>query len=31
MGTRLKINDDPNRIGVELTQKGPIAGFEVSW
>jgi hypothetical protein len=31
MGTRLKINDDKNRIGVRLTQKGPIAGFEVSW
>ena len=31
MGTRLKINDDTNRIGVRLTQKGPIVGFEVSW
>jgi len=31
MGTRLKINEDTNRIGVRLTQKGPIAGFEVSW
>jgi len=31
MGTRLKINDGENRIGVRLTQKGPIAGFEVSW
>ena len=31
MGTRLKINDGRNRIGVQLTQKGPIAGFEASW
>ena len=31
MGTRLKINDDKNRIGVRLTQKGPVAGFEWSW
>ncbi|PWT85805.1 MAG: hypothetical protein C5B58_02465 [Acidobacteria bacterium] len=31
MGTRLKINDSRNRIGVRLTQKGPIAGFEASW
>ena len=31
MGTRLKINDGDNRIGVRLTQKGPIAGFEYSW
>jgi len=31
MGTRLKINDNKNRIGVRLTQKGPIAGFEVAW
>ena len=31
MGTRLKINDDKNRIGIKLTQKGPIVGFERSW
>jgi hypothetical protein len=31
MGTRLKINDNKNRIGVRLTQKGPIVGVEVSW
>jgi hypothetical protein len=31
MGTRLKINDDNNRIGVRLTQKGPSVGVEASW
>ena len=31
MGTRLKINDDNNRIGVKLTQKGPTVGVEGSW
>lgn len=31
MGTRLKINDGKNRIGVKLTQKGPTVGIEASW
>src|SRR5215831_18514943 len=31
MGTRLKINDGENRIGVRLTQKGLIVGVEVYW
>jgi hypothetical protein len=31
MGTRLKINDDNHRIGIKLTQKGPIVGLEGSW
>jgi hypothetical protein len=31
MGTRLKINTGANEIGIRLTQKGPIAGFEASW
>ena len=31
MGTRLIIDTGTNEIGIRLTQKGPIAGFEVSW
>lgn len=31
MGTRLKIDTGTNEIGIRLTQKGPIAGFEASW
>ena len=31
MGTRLRIDTGTNEIGIRLTQKGPIAGFEVSW
>jgi hypothetical protein len=31
MGTRLKINDGENRIGIKLTQKGPTVGVEASW
>ena len=31
MGTRLRIDTGTNEIGVRLTQKGPIAGFQTSW
>jgi hypothetical protein len=31
MGTRLRIEGGTNQIGIRLTQKGPIAGFEASW
>jgi hypothetical protein len=31
MGTDLSIHGNVNRIGVRLTQKGPIAGLEASW
>jgi hypothetical protein len=31
MGTRLRIDTGTNEIGIRLTQKGPIAGFEASW
>ena len=31
MGTRLRIEGGSNQIGIRLTQKGPIAGFEASW
>ena len=31
MATRLRIDTGTNEIGVRLTQKGPVAGFEVSW
>ncbi|MGC2197371.1 MAG: hypothetical protein WA628_22040 [Terriglobales bacterium] len=31
MGTRLIIDTGTNEIGIHLTQKGPIAGFEASW
>ena len=31
MGTRLTIDTGTNEIGIRLTQKGPIAGFEASW
>jgi hypothetical protein len=29
--TRLRIDTGTNEIGIRLTQKGPIAGFEASW
>jgi hypothetical protein len=31
MGQRLRIDTGSNSIGIKLTQKGPIAGFEASW
>src|SRR5579864_1028620 len=31
MGTRLRIDAGTNEIGIRLTQKGPVAGFEASW
>jgi hypothetical protein len=31
MGTRLRIDTGTNEIGIRLTQKGSIAGFEASW
>ena len=31
MATRLRIDTGTNEIGIRLTQKGPIAGFEASW
>ena len=31
LGQRLNINNDTNRIGLNLTQKGPIVGVEVSF
>jgi hypothetical protein len=31
MGTRLRIEGGTNQIGIRLTQKGPIAGFEAFW
>lgn len=31
MATRLRIDTGTNQIGIKLTQKGPIAGFETSW
>lgn len=31
MGTRLRIEGGTNQVGIRLTQKGPIAGFEASW
>jgi hypothetical protein len=31
MGTRLRIDTGTNEIGIRLTQKGPVAGFEASW
>ena len=31
MGQRLRIDTGTNSIGIKLTQKGPIAGFEASW
>jgi hypothetical protein len=31
MGSRLRINGTNDRLGVRLTQKGPVAGVEASW
>jgi hypothetical protein len=31
MGTRLTIHGSSNQVGVRLTQKGPVAGIELSW
>ena len=31
LGSRLRINGTSDRIGVQLTQKGPIAGIEATW
>ena len=31
LGTRLNVNGTPNRLGLDLTQKGPIAGLEFSF
>lgn len=31
MAERLRIDTGTNSIGIKLTQKGPIAGFEASW
>ena len=30
LGSRLIVNNKYDRIGVQLTQKGPIAGIEIS-
>jgi hypothetical protein len=31
LGTRLNVNNTPNRIGLDLTQKGPVVGLEFSF
>ena len=31
LGTRLNVSGTPNRLGLDLTQKGPIAGLEFSF
>ena len=31
LGSRLEVNDQSNRVGLRLTQKGPFAGVEVSF
>ena len=31
MGSRLRIKGTSDRIGVQLTQQGPIAGIEATW
>jgi hypothetical protein len=31
LGTRLNVNVTSNRIGLDLTQKGPVAGLEFSF
>ncbi len=32
LGTRLKVKTDSGRtVGLDLTQKGPVAGIEASW
>jgi hypothetical protein len=31
LGSRLKVNDTSNRVGINLVQKGPIAGIDVSF
>jgi len=31
IGSRLRVSDGQNRVGLDLTQKGPIAGVEVSF
>jgi hypothetical protein len=31
LGSRLQVNDQSNRVGLRLTQKGPFAGLEVSF
>ena len=31
LGSRLKVNDQSNRVGLRLTQKGPFAGMEISF
>ena len=31
LGSRLKVNDQSNRVGLRLNQKGPLAGLEVSF
>ena len=31
LGTRLSIHGSNDRIGIRLTQKGPVAGLEASW
>ncbi len=31
LGTRLNVNNTPNRLGLDLTQKGPLVGLEFSF
>ena len=31
VGSRLRVNNKPNRVGLDLDQKGPIVGINVSF
>jgi hypothetical protein len=31
VGSRLRVNNKPNRVGLDLNQKGPIVGVDVSF